>query len=166
MKTETIPNALTEGLATTEREKVGQWWLELSSDEQKQVAGMWDLRWDDSSLAAESMGTQTQWHELPIQLKGRLVDEETRGEDRMLKQQLFDYIVNHEEVTFFLEERTYHICRAHPAARTVIKNGLLPASFQCPLGNGPNCPMLVLLAATDGKSVAFSPRVDLAQVGS
>ena len=127
MKAETAPSALTDEATTTEREKVDQWWLELSSEVQIEIAGLWDSRRDDASLAAESTRAQTQWHELPIQLRGRLVDEETRREDRMLKQQLFDYIVNHEEVTFFLEERTYHICRAHPAARAAVAQH----SFDC-----------------------------------
>lgn len=126
MTTKMPPPSISAGLPVHNRGQVEEWWRQLPEEAKAELVGLWDARMDDAALAPDYSGTSAEWHSLPIRLEGGLVDEETRREDRMLKQQLFDYIVNHEEVKFCLEEHHYHICRAHKAARAVIRDGLLP----------------------------------------
>jgi hypothetical protein len=68
-----------------------------------------------------------------VTLVAHPVDGELEREHRMWTRDLRDYVNSHEEVGFFLQERRYHICRAHAAARTVIATGTISAAFQCPL---------------------------------
>ena len=174
MQTEPLPEPLPEFLpgflmpnATPgEAEEIARWWASLPAEVQSECLSLWDPRADDPALSRTAADGTTRWHPLPIQLLGRLVDDETRRETRMHKQQLFDYIANHEEVQFFLQERHFHICRSHPAAREVIRNGLLPATFRCPLelqGEAQgrarrDCPMRAVLVAARRQSIELSPR--------
>lgn len=153
MQASHIPHSLCRGLAPEHRHQVGAWWTALSDDARADLERMCD-----PGATCE---------EPPIRLVGRLVDEETRRETRLARQQLFDYIANHEEIQFFLRDVEHHICRAHPAARRVIRTGFLPATFRCPVGSG-SCPMRRIVDAAGGKSVAMTaetrPRETLARL--
>ncbi len=136
---------------------VARWWMGLSPETRDECRRLWDPRADDPAATCDASGETPAWHTLPIQLAGRLVDEETRRETRIGKQELFDYIVNHEDVSFFLKDPPRrHMCRSHAAARDVIANGLLPSGFRCPLDRR-DCPMRGLLAGANGKSIEFVP---------
>lgn len=148
-----------EGMSQTEASRIDRWWATLPLAAQMECVRLCDPRGEETAWSLTGTEDNVEWHQLPLQLEGRLVDEETRRETRMYKQELFDYIVNHEEVQFFLESRTFHICRNHPAARAVLESGFLPASFRCPLERQ-GCPMRTVLAAARGKSIELTPRID------
>lgn len=96
------------------------------------------------------------WHELPIELRGRFVDPADACENQMWRRDLIEYINNHPELRFQVEERTFHICRAHPAAREVVENGIVPNDFVCPAGNEA-CPFQLALAMGNGEPLVFDP---------
>jgi hypothetical protein len=78
-------------------------------------------------------------------------------------QDLREFVDSHEELGFFLGERRFHICRAHPAALQVVTGGLIPAGFRCPAGDA-DCPFAAASAHVSGAPIrlrAQSP--DLAQ---
>src|SRR5689334_2088712 len=74
----------------------------------------------------------TSWRDQPLELVAMPVDAEAATEHEAWTDQLREYIDGHEEIGFFLQERRFHICRAHPAARRVIATGTIPAGFTCP----------------------------------
>jgi hypothetical protein len=158
-----VPEILLEGVSDAEVAQIDRWWAALPVEVQSECARLCDPRSEDTAWSGA--GATLEWHELPIQLKGRLVDEETRRETRMYKQELFDYIVNHEEVQFFLEERKFHICHNDPVARAILESGFLPASFRCPLERG-DCPMRTVLKAARGKSIELTPGIDLEAIAA
>jgi len=87
-------------------------------------------------------------------LLGYFIDDEPAVNEHWTDD-LREWISGHEEVVFFLEERTFHICRAHRDARRVIETGIIPAGFTCPLGRA-DCPFsgrtrAVLLCPRSGR---------------
>ncbi len=128
---QTIPVGTTDGMNDAERAIVEAWWSTLGDAEQRELETQWDARTDDTALHAVEVDGKTEWHELPIHLRGHFVDREAhredfgakrrrpsldcggaRGgtpsqanEDAMWKQMLCEYINSH-EVKLFLEMRT------------------------------------------------------------
>lgn len=79
------------------------------------------------------------WRSHPLTLIAVAVDSEQARDAEQWTTELIEYINSHEEVGFNLQERRFHICRAHAAARRVIHTGVIPAAFACPRGE-PSCP--------------------------
>jgi hypothetical protein len=152
------PDDLLAPLNDEERARTTAWWSTLNDDAQLEFARMWDERADDTALFGTCADGDITWHEIPIELRGALIDEENDIEHKQAKQQLLEYIANHEEIHFFLVDRQFHICRAHPVARDVIRAGHLPADFVCPVDEA-SCPMRTILAACPGRSVRLVPAI-------
>jgi hypothetical protein len=100
---------------------------------------------------------RTVWSDPPIALVGMPVDPEAVAEHLAWLRQLREYVNAHEEVEFYLKERTFHICRAHAAARRVVEGGVIPAGFRCPRGAAA-CPLATAAACVPGQAVLLVPR--------
>lgn len=150
------PNDLLAPLNAEERARTTAWWSTLNDEAQLEFARMWDERSDDTALFGTCDDGDITWHQIPIELRGALLDDENDVEHKQAKQQLLEYIANHEEIQFFLVDRKFHICRAHPIARDVIRAGHLPADFVCPVDEAA-CPMKNILAACPGRAVRLVP---------
>lgn len=152
-----LPDSVTCDLGPVERGHAEAWWATLREEAQREFLQMWDARSEDTTLYGTVEDGLICWHTLPIELQGTPVDPEDALDEAELKRHLLEYISNHEDIAFFLIERSFHVCRSHPGAREVIRSGLLPASFTCPAGAA-SCPMRDLLATCPGRSIRFSPR--------
>ena len=76
---------------------------------------------------------------------GVWVDPELARENALWTQERIEYINAHPEVGFYLRERLFHICRAHPQARRVVQRGIVPTDWRCPLGRSA-CPFAAVTA--------------------
>lgn len=148
-----LPPDAIASLSPAEAAKASTWWQTLSDSARREFELLWDERNDDTSLYATTGGDGAlTWHQLPITVRGLIV--EGRRPDHSFDEDLYDFLVNHPEGVVLLAGRTFHICRAHPAARDVLRAGFLPCDFRCPFDDA-NCPMKALLAAAGGKNVAL-----------
>ena len=77
------------------------------------------------------------------------ISRKDEAEDAFPKD-LYEYFVNHE--ISLAEERQYHVCTAHEAARAALRAGVIPAGFACPLERA-ECPMRGVLALAPGRSL-------------
>ena len=85
----------------------------------------------------------------PVAVMARFEDPEARTDDDDISD-FYEYLVNHE---VFLEDgRRFHICTAHPAARSAVARGVIDARFECPRGELA-CPMTTLTGAANGRAV-------------
>lgn len=147
-----LPEHVLENLTPEERERTIRWWWSISHQDRADIELLWDERAEDSAFVGELKDNEIIWHSLPIKLIGMFVDEENPIDRKLELSHLYEYIANH-NATFFLENRTFfRICRAHPVAREALRNGLIPASFECPFAHQ-DCPMKKILAVQPGKSV-------------
>jgi len=150
-----LPSALASAVPESDLPALRHWWARLPALQQTELRRLWDPRADDIAWTERS---SEDWEPLPIRLQGRTVEDPELGPDtRLAKQQLLDFILNHEEIVFFLEERSFHICRWHTQARDVLAAGLLPAGFRCTL-RGDACPMRVISKAADERPVRIRLR--------
>jgi len=100
----------------------------------------------------------TTWPDPPIALLGVASDPELAHEEAQWTRQLGEYINGHEEIGFFLQERRFHICRAHAAARRVIATGVIPAGFVCPRAAA-GCPFAGAAALVPARAIRLLPVV-------
>jgi hypothetical protein len=77
-------------------------------------------------------------------------DEDCGGELGDFPIDFYEYLVNHE--ISLSDTRSYHVCTQHEAAAAVVRAGLIPAAFACPLGRA-DCPMRRVLAVEPGRSL-------------
>jgi len=68
---------------------------------------------------------------------------------------LREYVQTREGLVFHLEDRTFHICRSHPLARTVIETGVSAANFECPRAE---CPFAAASRCAGGRAVQLVAR--------
>ena len=92
------------------------------------------------------------WRDQPLVLIGAPVDAALAHDAALWTAQLVEYINSHEEVGFYLQERRFHICRAHAAARRVVRAGVIPAGFACPR-RAADCPFAAAAACVPGQAV-------------
>lgn len=151
-----IPHQLLRDLADEDRAKTLAWWETLHPEAQLEFIQCWDQRSDDTALHGISRDGAIEWHPLPIELHGRIVDDDHRIDDGLARRQLLEYINGHEEIQFFLTARSFHICRAHPGARVCLRSGVIPKDFHCEQHH-PDCPMRAILAHAGGRSVELVP---------
>lgn len=156
MKRGSPPQTILAGLSPSERAKTTEWWATLNEQSRTEFLQLWDTRSDDTGLYGTVDDGKIEWHELPIELRGMPIDTENDVEHKQFKQQLLEYISNHEDVQFFLVDKRLHICRSHSGAREVIRSGFLPSSFVCPASDE-GCPMRQILSACPGQSVLLAP---------
>lgn len=152
-----IPHALLADLPAEEQTAARQWWATLTPQQQLDFTLSWDQRADDGAWFGAVSDGVLEWHPLPVELVGEFVDPVNDADHHLFKQQLLEYVSNHEDIQFFMVDGALHICRAHPAARGVIRAGRLPADFTCPNADDA-CPMRRLLARCPGKDVLFDVR--------
>lgn len=150
-----IPEQLLHDLTEEDCTKTLDWWTTLHPETQLEFAQCWDQRSDDTALHGISRDGKIEWHPLPIELRGRIVDDDDRIDDRLARQELLEYINGH-EIQFFLVDRGFHICRAHAGARACLRAGLIPKHFVCERESA-DCPMRAILAHTKGRSVELVP---------
>ncbi len=155
-ETTTPPLALTESLPGRDRAQLRRWWATRSRAQQAELHRLWDPRRED--IAWTEPADDAGWEALPIRLQGRTVEDPELGpEGREMKRELLEFILGHEEIGFFLEERHFHICRRHAQARAALASGLLPAGFRCTL-RGEDCPMRVISKAAGERAVRIRLR--------
>lgn len=131
-----------------------RWWATLPKRQRTELHRRWDPRGEDIQWQAEGTG----WQALPIRLQGRTVEDAELGpEGRLAKRQLLEFVLNHEEIRFFLEERRFHICRRHAPAREVLAAGVLPARFRCAF-RGEACPLRAISREADERPVLIQLR--------
>lgn len=122
---------------------VSRWWGSLSAEERAECRALWQ------ETAAQGRAP------VLVQLEVVEADDETEQHDDWRNH--FEYFLEHDGVGFFAEEpRVFHICRRHAAARAVVRTGILPAGFSCPLRRAGACP-LRQIGATAGRAVRFTP---------
>ncbi len=155
---ESLPSGAVRDLSCEHRVRVEAWWSHLDGGAQAQLRSLYDERAEDTSFFALDVGGQTEWHDLPIELRGFFaVDRAAERENEMWTEQLREYVDAHEDILFFLEERTFHICRAHPEARRVIRTGVIAPDFACPLRRRDGCPFAGATAREPGKAIVLVP---------
>ncbi|WP_157068989.1 hypothetical protein [Sandaracinus amylolyticus] len=157
MSTRSLPSGVTATLSAPQRDTVEAWWADLDDDARDEFERLWDARSDDTAYYAtvDARG-KTEWHELPIQLRGYFVDPETHRENAMWTRDLNEYVNSHEDVSFFLVHRSFHICRAHAIAREVARTGVVPAGFACPFAHAA-CPFERALDGAAGRAIWLLP---------
>lgn len=154
---QTLPAEAMTKLSLAQRAELEVWWGGLDDRARADFTAMYDERAEDTAFYATESDGRIEWHELPIELHGHFIDPEEQREHAMWKQELCDYIQAHEELRFFLVERSFHICRAHAVARRVAATGVVPADFSCPFARG-DCPFIRALAVRPGHAIALVPR--------
>jgi hypothetical protein len=145
-----LPPALTHGLSPADRALADRWWSALDDTSRHAIRALTDRRLDSIALAA----TEGEWHDLSIELRAHIDPEDAREDDTWCDD-LIEYINGHPEVAFHLEERRFHICRAHRAARDVISTGRVPARFTCPAAND-RCPFKEASSLAHGRSLLLA----------
>ncbi|MEM9187750.1 MAG: hypothetical protein AAGF12_01140 [Myxococcota bacterium] len=118
------------------------------------LSKFWDPCAEDLSFASGEDG----WEGLPLILHGHQVDSEDVADDELMHRDLLEFILNHEEIQFFLVDREFHICRRHSAARSILRRRLIPGGFRCPV-EGEGCPFGVISKAARGAGIRIRLRV-------
>ncbi|MEO1412596.1 MAG: hypothetical protein AAFW73_22090 [Bacteroidota bacterium] len=140
-----IPRRLRSMIPAREILQVESWWQKLPPDNRAELQDLYD----ETPADGERL--------VPIYLCGRFVEQE-----RVDRQEVFwvnhfyDYLINHELI---VDQRPQvgGICSAQVEAVRVIRTGLIPTDFRCPLG-GKACLMLRLLARRPGWHLQFFVR--------
>jgi hypothetical protein len=141
-----LPPALTHGLSPADRALADRWWSALDDTSRHAIRALTDRRLDSIALAA----TEGEWHDLSIELRAHIDPEDDTWCD-----DLIEYINGHPEVALHLEERRFHICHAHRAAREVIATGRVPATFTCPVAND-RCPFKEASSLASGRPLVLT----------
>lgn len=151
-----MPREALVGLDAAGRKRARAWWSRLAPAAQDEFRALWDARTEDTSMAGEVRADgSVEWRSLPIEVRGLIIEGRKDGQPRRWSKSQYEYLLNHPESVVILAGRRFHVCRAHPAAREVLKRGRLEPSFRCPLENE-RCPMRSLLEAAGGRCVGFS----------
>ncbi len=139
MSADTTPPAeLLDATPERARAAVVGWWRGLSEDARAEVACALEV---DAPISFVLLG-----------------DLENEPEDDDPARDLREYIQGNAEVSFFLEEREFRICRDHAPAQRVLANGDLPAGFRCS-HRGDACPWVVVSKAAGRARVVLRPVV-------
>ena len=167
-------------LSLQDRAELSMWWSALSESERREVRQLYSqgddqrllplragplrlvgrfIDGDEASLTEPRSAARydADWlaenpNLIPTQLS---ISEANQADDALSFWNLLEFVSNHEDHGFFLGVRTAHVCRAHEEARRVIAEGLLPASFVCPLQQT-SCPMRKILSLSPGESLRIS----------
>ncbi len=116
------------------------WWEGLADEARSELVMLFDARRERVDR------TGCQFLPLPIELSGRMAQtaEELaadEADDVMALGQLYDFVIGHEDIAFFLEQRKFQICRQHLQAKEILRRRVIPAGFRCSL-RGEHCPMV------------------------
>lgn len=146
------PTDLVERLSSEGHAELREWWGSLANHERASVAALWR---DDTVLAVVDHG------ELEVLLEARFVTPDDRHdgitleleEEWLTRTAFLEWLYAHQE--YLPAPQVFHICRAHPRARTVVHAGRIPAGFACPLAHA-GCPLRRLLAHRPGCDVVLT----------
>ena len=153
-----LPEDLVASLPGDERAAVHAWWAQLPQQAKQELAVHWDARAASCSHSWIDEGGEARWEEMPILVGVRfLPPDEQDDPDDAWNVDFYEYLINNPELGFLHNGRTFHICRTHPVARTVLKAGVIPAEFRCPMA-GRECPMQNLLQQRAGSRVVLFGR--------
>jgi hypothetical protein len=126
-----VPGVVLRGVAPSHRPRVAAWWRRLDAAARADLVARW--------------GRPRCPDEPAVELLGVFVDDATERADEldnaMWSDDFREYVTAHDELVFHVPARSFHICRAHPAARAVVARGVIPAGFACPLGRA-GCPFV------------------------
>lgn len=126
-----------------ERADLDDWWRRLVLADRRALNRSWEI---DAGHDADG---RAGWVGLDfVPALRRDAEADARDADDAARD-FHEYVDNHPELVHHVPVRTFHICRAHPAARDVVRRGHLPADFACPLQHA-SCPMRALLARAPG----------------
>lgn len=152
-----MPAAALAGLDDEGRAKARAWWKRLAPRAREEFISLWDERSEETSLAGEvQRDGSVVWHAIPLEVRGLIVEgRKSSRRARRWNADQYEYLVNHPEAVMVLAGRALHVCRAHPAARAVLKRGVLERCFDCPVGRS-DCPMTKLLQASRGRRIEFT----------
>lgn len=150
-----IPALFLEGLTEVESRLVRAWWGRLGGTARRRLAVLADARGESCAFSrSPRRDGSVAWYGVAVAVRGRFRREDavSREDDaaEAFPVDLYEYLVNHE--ISLAEERQYHVCTAHEAARAALRAGVIPATFTCPLERA-ECPMRRLLALAPGRSL-------------
>jgi hypothetical protein len=143
-----VPPALVGSVGETEHGKLESWWDGLDETSRNAIT---ELCSGGGDIALER-----DWFGVSIELHGRFIDPEDALEQEMWTEDLIEYINNRPEMRFHLEERRFHICRAHAAAREIVRTGVIHGHFTCPAANDA-CPFEAASDLGDGRALVLVP---------
>ncbi|HEY8505756.1 MAG TPA: hypothetical protein VIL46_14320 [Gemmataceae bacterium] len=157
-----LPGGIVRAVPEDARPAVQRWWASLPEAERQEVASLWDERREVYFFApqANDAGRADDWEQVPAVAGGRFVphDDSVRMEEWLEDWQ--EYVSGHEELVLLprvvVVFRTFHICRAEPAAREVVASGLLPAGFRCPAA-AEDCPMRRVQRVAPNQGLHLAP---------
>jgi hypothetical protein len=141
-------------LATPHRRAVERWWASLTARERKELRRFY-------GGGDDGLSDRRAWRafrELRLELGGIAADPASIDDAALHHEALYEYWGANPELTFSLETRTFHICRAHEEARRVWRRGVVPAGFRCPRRDDA-CPFAQASACVPGRDVLLLPRV-------
>ncbi len=128
-----IPRTLKSIIPIREIVEVEDWWNKLSDENQSELASIYheETRKDDQLVS--------------IYLCGKFVEQEhPKQQDVFWVNHFYDYIINHELYLNNPKPIVGGICSANEAAKKIIKNGVIPIDFICPV-LGEACQMMKIL---------------------
>jgi hypothetical protein len=149
-----LPSTLRQGLSSERLVETQLWWEGLSNEEQGELHWLCHREQVRIARTVSKEGGVLRWEKLPIWLEGKAMEQAEIEDEQLAFQTLYEFITNHEDIQFFLAERHFHICRSHFQAREVLRKGVLPVDFACPLRDR-NCPMRAIGDAAGKTSVVF-----------
>ena len=121
----------------------------MTDDARLTLSSHWEPEADDCRFSLYFREDQSEWRKLPFDA---LTVEGVDTGDWEEKRDFFEYAVNRELLVQDSQGRTKHVCRAHVAARQILKEGVIPGEFVCPVMNT-ECPMRAIVEMAGGRSV-------------
>src|SRR5262245_33752331 len=147
-----VPASVIANFTGAQAEAVCDWWGRLDEPIRCELASRWGRSAERSERFEGGSDAGTDGRRgLLAGLRGRFVDPEDAAENEMWTEALRDYITAL-DIPFFLEERKFHICRAHPEARAVLATGVIRPGFTCPLLRA-SCPLAQAAALRPGTAI-------------
>ncbi len=150
-----IPLVLLEGLSPDAVVEARAWWCNLTDAARQEITFLWDERQDLYFFPAERDNSgDWRWVRTPKVIGGRFAPRDEEPSWQEWYAEYFEHLICHPE---FVDEplvwRTFHICTAHEAARTVFTTGRLPSDFRCPF-QSLTCPIRELIGRVPQSNVA------------
>ena len=134
----TIPELFRDALQSSSILNVDDWWGNLDDAARREAVSFWE-----SVASPYIVGFHIEAYP----------EEDTEDEESKAgywHNDFYEYLINH-EVRWF-EEPIYHICHRTSCAETAIRRGVIPSSFDCPIGDR-DCLMKKILDRAGGKGV-------------
>lgn len=161
VETDALPDALPQGLVAMldgeDLAMVQAWWRQLPRQAQRELALSWDMQAASCRFSLIDEAPLPRWEEVPIVVGAHFLPDEDPDDPDDWNVDFYEYLVNNPELGIHFNGRTFHICRAHPVARVLLRAGVIPGGFRCPQA-GPSCPMEELQRLQPGTRVVLRGR--------